>query len=137
MSRYLRIVLFALVSTIPTSLRAQQPELELSVSPSNAVTLQPGVGSVVTERGDKRTFLSVRGEEDVASCEPYGRRSVATGSADITLVAATASSITYSMETSATAAGGHYRTGACLNLPGGQKKLAFFSGNDTRATVRA
>jgi V8-like Glu-specific endopeptidase len=105
----------------------------VTLIPDGSVTAKPGSGSTVVERGKATATAKADGDEDIESCERYGRRSSANGRAAVTTVsAASPTSLSYRLDAAASASGGHYRTGTCF----ADRRIGF-SGHDTEAKVDA
>lgn len=105
----------------------------LSLVPDGTVTARPGLGQIKLESGKPLADVQVVGDEDVTSCERYGRPSAAAGHAQVTeLPGATDTSLSYTLDANARANGGHYRTGTCI-----ANRRIGFTGHDTEASVDA
>ena len=129
-----RTVVFAAMAVVgceaPPALAAS---VTLSIVPDGTVTARPGLGEIKLETGKPSADVQVVGDEDVTSCEPYGRRSAAAGHAQVTLLpGATRTSLSYSLDANARVSGGHYRTGTCI-----ANRRIGFTGHDTEASVDA
>ncbi|NDZ17791.1 hypothetical protein C7T35_34485 [Variovorax sp. WS11] len=112
---------------------AAASEVTLTLVPDGAVTARPGSGAAKVDGGKAAARAQVAGDEDINSCEVYGRQSSANGRASVTALAGKSpSTLTYRLDAAATASGGHYRTGTCL-----AGRRIGFSGHDTEASVDA
>ena len=70
------------------------------------------------------------GTEDITSCEPYGTQSNAAGNASVSKLSSSAETLSFRMDATARANGGHYRTGTCL-----ANRRIGFTGHDTQANA--
>ncbi len=115
----------------PLSSLAEQ--VVLSLVADSSVSAKPGLGPLKLDKGKPDAEAQVAGEEDITSCEAYGTRSNASGRAAVVpLPALAAATLSYRLEASARANGGHYRTGTCL-----ANRRIGFTGHDTEASVDA
>jgi hypothetical protein len=106
-------------------------EVSLSLVGDSTVTSKPGIGVPKVDTGRPDAIALATGAEDITSCELYGTKSSALGQASVTpLGTATATNLSYKLQTSARANGGHYRTGTCV-----AGRRIGFSGHDTEAAV--
>ena len=130
MAHRILTLLALLLIAVPTL--AVYPVVITLVS-DGSVTAKPGSGSTVVAQGKATATAKADGDEDIESCERYGRRSSANGRAAVTTVsAASPTSLSYRLDASASASGGHYRTGTCI----ADRRIGF-SGHDTEAKVDA
>lgn len=124
-------ILLAVLALMSTAARADQ--VVLTLVPDGSVTAKPGSGATVVDRGKATVSAQVAGDEDITSCEVYGRRSSANGRASVTGPAASSpTALSYRLDAVATASGGHYRTGTCI-----ANRRIGFTGYDTEAAVDA
>jgi V8-like Glu-specific endopeptidase len=112
---------------------AASDDVTLTLIPSSTVYAQPGVGKLVTSKDTMSVKAQADGEENTDKCGQYGRRSAASGRADVIAPSASApKTLSYRLEAVANALGGHYRTGNCLG--GSWIKV---KPNDTEAAVKS
>lgn len=112
---------------------ARAESVIVTLVPDGSVTVKPGSGSTIIDRGKAVVSAHADGDEDISSCERYGRRSSANGRAAVTTTSAgSATSLSYRLDAAASASGGHYRTGTCI-----ANRRIGFSGHDTDAKVDA
>ena len=124
----LSVALFSLLCSV-----VQAEEVLLTLIADGSVTVKPGSGATSVERGKATATAQVVGDEDISSCEVYGRRSSATGRAAVTAPEMTsARALSYRLDAAAAANGGHYRSGTCI-----ANRRIGFTGHDTEASADA
>lgn len=130
----MKLCAFALLAALvllPSTGSANQ--VVLTLVPEGSVTAKPGSGATIVDRGRATVSAQVAGDEDITSCEVYGRRSSANGRASVTAPATSSNTrLSYRLDAVAAASGGHYRTGTCI-----ANRRVGFSGHDTEAAVDA
>ncbi|NHZ33379.1 S1 family peptidase [Massilia rubra] len=100
----------------------------LSLSQRNELTLTAFGAKPEISHGSAKLAALLLGKEK-SQCEVYGRRSTASGAADVVLLGQREDGMSIQMAASATAIGGHYRTcGMCAS-----DKCVVVFGHDTRA----
>lgn len=121
------------ISLIAASPACLAQDVVLSLVPQSTVTARPGQGAADVKHGLFEAVAKAAGREDVDSCEPYGHQSSADGKAAVIPAPGTAPNVvSYSIQASASAQGGHYRTGTCV-----LDRRIGFTGHDTESLVRS